>query len=99
MVQGLIGRKLGKALKGSEIQPLAATLLGLIITVPVAAILWDSLPAHDAAESGPADGRDPLGDFPVTLAPLDSMEVLEGVVVGDYDGNLDNGGGLISIRT
>ncbi len=36
----LIGQKLGKALKGSEIQPLAATLLGLIITVPVAAILW-----------------------------------------------------------
>jgi hypothetical protein len=36
----LIGQKVGKALKGSEIQPLAATLLGLIITVPVAAVLW-----------------------------------------------------------
>ena len=36
----LIGQKVGKALRGGEIQPLAATLLGLIITVPVAAILW-----------------------------------------------------------
>ena len=36
----LIGQKVGKALRGNEIQPLAATLLGLIITVPVAAILW-----------------------------------------------------------
>jgi CheY-like chemotaxis protein len=46
----------------------------------VAAILWDSLPARDAAEPGPAGGPDPLGDFPVTLAPLDTMEVLRGVV-------------------
>jgi len=36
----LIGQKLGKLLRGGEIRPLAATLLGLIITVPVAAILW-----------------------------------------------------------
>ena len=36
----LIGQKVGKVLRGGELQPLAATLLGLIITVPVAAILW-----------------------------------------------------------
>ena len=36
----LIGQKVGKVLRGGELQPLAATLLGLIITVPVAAVLW-----------------------------------------------------------
>jgi len=46
----------------------------------VAAILWDSLPARDAAAPGPSDGLDPLGDFPVTLVQLDTVEVLRGVV-------------------
>ena len=36
----LIGQKVGRALRNRDIQPLAATLLGLIITVPVAAVLW-----------------------------------------------------------
>jgi len=41
----LVGQKLGKVLRGGAIQPLAATLLGLIITVPVAALLWVLRPA------------------------------------------------------
>jgi cytoskeletal protein CcmA (bactofilin family) len=36
----LIGKKLGKVLKTGGLQPLAATLLGLLVTVPVAALLW-----------------------------------------------------------
>jgi len=41
----LVGQKLGKVLRGGGIQPLGATLLGLLITVPVAAILWVVKPA------------------------------------------------------
>lgn len=36
----LIGQKVGKALRARNLQPLGATLLGLLITVPVTAILW-----------------------------------------------------------
>jgi uncharacterized RDD family membrane protein YckC len=36
----LIGKKIGKVLKTGGLQPLAATLLGLLVTVPVAALLW-----------------------------------------------------------
>jgi cytoskeletal protein CcmA (bactofilin family) len=36
----LIGQKVGRVLKTGGLQPLGATLLGLIITVPVAALLW-----------------------------------------------------------
>jgi hypothetical protein len=41
----LVGQKLGKLLRGGAIQPLGATLLGLLITVPVAALLWVLRPA------------------------------------------------------
>ena len=41
----LVGQKLGKLLRGGAIQPLGATLLGLLITVPVAALLWVVQPA------------------------------------------------------
>ena len=41
----LVGQKLGKVLRGGALQPLGATLLGLLITVPVAAILWVVQPA------------------------------------------------------
>jgi len=36
----LLGKKVGKVLKTGGLQPLAATLLGLLVTVPVAALLW-----------------------------------------------------------
>jgi len=36
----LIGHKVGKALRVRKLQPLGATLLGLLITVPVSAVLW-----------------------------------------------------------
>ncbi len=36
----LIGQKVGKALRVKKLQPLGATLIGLLITVPVTAIFW-----------------------------------------------------------
>jgi hypothetical protein len=36
----LIGQKIGNVLKTGGLQPFAATLLGLLVTVPVAALLW-----------------------------------------------------------
>jgi len=36
----LIGQKVGKALRVRKLQPLGATLIGLLITVPVTAVLW-----------------------------------------------------------
>ena len=41
----LIGQKVSKVLKTGGLQPLGATLLGLLITVPVAALLWVLRPA------------------------------------------------------
>jgi hypothetical protein len=41
----LVGQKVGKVLKSGGLQPLSATLLGLLITVPVAALLWILRPA------------------------------------------------------
>jgi hypothetical protein len=40
----LLGRKVLTLLKSTDVRPLGATLLGLIITVPIAAILWVAKP-------------------------------------------------------
>jgi cytoskeletal protein CcmA (bactofilin family) len=40
----LLGRKLLHLLKSTSVRPLGATLLGLLITIPVAAVLWVAKP-------------------------------------------------------
>jgi len=41
----LIGQRLARLLKTAPLQPLGATLLGLLVTVPLAATLWIAQPA------------------------------------------------------